>query len=152
MRNGFQSAFDLLNGLDLAYRRLDSRAERHVGGGMDGAHGLLHGARGLYPMLEVRETENGWRLRGDVPGLDPARLTVTVDGQELILEATAEPAREGWTQRLSERRGGAFRRVVRFPSRLDPAGVSAAARDGVVEIEVAKREQEPSVRIEVKAG
>ena len=110
-------------------------------------------ATASFPVLNVGTTPTSVEIQALAPGLDPARLEITVDRGLLIVagERTSEVPASGErsTVYAQERFSGGFRRVVSLPEDADPGRIDAAYRDGVLRISVAKRESSLPRRIEV---
>jgi HSP20 family protein len=87
------------------------------------------------------------------PGLEAASLDVSVDRGLLVIagerKSQVPQDRDSTSVYAQERFTGPFRRVVNLPEDADPARVSAAYRDGILRITVAKRESSRPRRIEV---
>lgn len=107
-----------------------------------------------HPPVEVFERDGDVVVRADVPGLAPANLDVRVEPESVTIrgEVRAEEQREEGGFFRSERRYGAFRRVVPLPARVEPARARATYRQGVLEV-VAPRlpdDQGSGRRVEVR--
>jgi HSP20 family protein len=106
-----------------------------------------------FPVLNVGTTPASVEIQALAPGLDPARLEITVDRGLLVIagERASELPAQGERTSIyaNERFTGRFRRVVSLPEDADPARVDASYRDGVLRISVAKRESSLPRRIEV---
>ena len=72
---------------------------------------------------------------------------LTIDGER---KPTLPKGDDQTTLHLNERFDGRFRRVVSLPDDIDPTGVSAAYRDGVLHVSVKRRESAQPRRIEVQ--
>jgi HSP20 family molecular chaperone IbpA len=95
------------------------------------------------------------RVVAFAPGLDPASIAVDLDRGVLSLSgerAPVLPARsdEKTALHLNERFAGRFRRVVSLPDDIDPQGVTATYREGVLRITVPRRAAPQPRRIEVQ--
>ena len=104
--------------------------------------------------LEVRESNEHYLVRAEVPGLDPKDLDIQLQGEVLVLsgEKREEARDEREACSYSERRFGAFRRVVRLPMAVDPERVSAEHKNGVVTIRLEKTAAAKPKRITVTGG
>ena len=106
-----------------------------------------------FPVLNVGTTPASVEIQALAPGLDPARLEITVDRGLLVIAgeraSDLPPQGERTSVYANERFTGRFRRVVSLPEDADPARVDASYRDGVLRISVAKRESSLPRRIEV---
>lgn len=109
--------------------------------------------RGGFPALNVGGTPQAVELYVFAPGLEPATIEVNLQRGVLTIagERTADlPTREQKAAvHINERFAGRFRRVVSLPDDVDPSGVSAAYRDGVLHITLKRRETAQPRRIDV---
>lgn len=139
---------DMFAEVDGLVRRMDAMSHA-ASRGLDGRHGLTHGAAHLVPQVAVDEREDAFVLTADVPGLTADALSVTFeDGTLTVRGQVAAPGDDstdvvhdddGWRMVRGERRGTRFERALRFRTAVDGEGVTAALTDGVLRIEVPKR-------------
>jgi HSP20 family protein len=106
-----------------------------------------------FPVLNVGSTPAAVEVQALAPGLDPAKLELTVDRGLLVIagerQSELPPPGERTSVYARERFTGKFRRVVSLPEDADPARVDASYRDGVLRVSVARRESTQPRRIEV---
>ena len=111
-------------------------------------------SRGAFPAVNVGTTEEAIEIYAFAPGIDPAKIEVSVDKGLLTLagERMADTPKE--SDKVSvyarERFAGAFKRVVSLPEDADSAKVDASYRNGVLRIVIPKREASRPRRIEIK--
>ena len=109
--------------------------------------------RGGFPALNVGGTPQSVELYAFVPGMDPASIEVNLERGVLTISgerAADVPARDGKAAvHINERFAGRFRRVVSLPDDLDPNGVSAEYRDGVLHISLKRHEAAQPRRIAI---
>lgn len=146
MRPMFRSSADLFAELNRMQTLLDqvfptSRSSIRSAGGA------------AFPVLNVGTTPSSVEVQALAPGLDPAKLDISVDRGLLIIAGERKgelpPEGERTSVYANERFTGPFRRVVSLPEDADPARVDAKYRDGVLRISIAKRESSLPRRIEV---
>jgi HSP20 family protein len=110
--------------------------------------------RGGYPALNVGSTPGSVEIYAFAPGVDPAAVEINLDRGVLTIDGERKPTLpagdEKTTLHLNERFDGRFRRVVSLPDDIDPAGVTADYRDGVLHVSVKRRESAQPRRIEVQ--
>ena len=110
--------------------------------------------RGAFPAINMGVTADAVEIYAFAPGLDPAKLEISVDRGLLTLageRASTLPAEDDKTTvYANERFSGQFKRVVSLPEDADAAKVEASYRDGVLRITVPKREASKPRRIEIK--
>lgn len=106
------------------------------------------------PALDVEETEDGFVLHVELPGV--AADAVEVSLEENVLTVEGERAfygdREADSFRRVERSFGRFHRAIRLPDRVDGQRVTATHADGVLTIDVPKAEEAKPRRIAVTTG
>lgn len=111
--------------------------------------------RGGFPAVNVGGTKQSVELYAFAPGLDAASIEVnlergvlTISGERASLLPTQD---EKTVVHINERFAGAFHRVVSLPEDdVDPSGVTATYRDGVLHISVKRREQVQPRRISIQ--
>jgi len=130
------------------------RLQREVHSAFDLSPSIRGVGRGGYPALNVGSTPASVEVYAFAPGLEPASIDVNLDRGVLSIAGERKAtgtrgAEEKVTQHIDERFVGRFRRVVSLPEDIDPAGVSAEYRDGVLRISVKRREAAQPRRIDV---
>ena len=130
------------------------RLQREVQGAFDVSPSIRGLARGGYPALNVGSTPASVEIYAFAPGLEPASIDVNLDRGVLSIAGERkgrEGARDDKTSlHIEERFAGRFRRVVSLPEDIEPGGVSAEYRDGVLHVSVKRREAAQPRRISVQ--
>ena len=110
--------------------------------------------RGGFPALNVGGTPQSVEIFAFAPGLDPATVEVNLDRGVLTIagerQANLPSGDEKAAVHINERFSGRFRRVVSLSEDVDPNGVSADYRDGVLHISAKRRESAQPRRINVQ--
>ena len=106
------------------------------------------------PALDVEETEDGFVLHVELPGVPTDAVEVSLEENVLTIEGERRfyEDREADGFRRVERAFGRFHRAIRLPDRVNGDQVSATHRDGVLTIDVPKAEEAKPRRITVTAG
>ena len=112
--------------------------------------------RGGYPALNVGSTPASIEVYAFAPGIDPKSIEVNLDRGVLTLSGERRDTLPGADLRdgkaalhINERFSGRFRRVVSLPDDIDPNGVTATYRDGVLQVSIKRKESAQPRRIEV---
>ncbi len=129
------------------------RLQREVQGLFEYAPSIRGQGRGGYPALNVGSTPSSVEVYAFAPGVDPAGIDVNLDRGVLTISGERKPRASGdekTTVHMDERFSGRFRRVVNLPEDIDPSGVSADYRDGVLHVSIARRAAAQPRRIEVR--
>jgi len=94
------------------------------------------------PPVDICETDDALVIVAELPGVKQEDVQVTVLDGTLTLrgERKVEPVGEAEAVLRRERATGPFVRHVLLPTSVDPTGVTATYRDGVLTIRVPKKE------------
>jgi len=107
----------------------------------------------VVPPVDVYEDEAGITLLADVPGVSRDRLGVRVDGENLVLEATATTVQpEGMQLVYGEAQFPSYRREFTLSRELDASRIEASLKDGVLRLAIPKLEEAKPRRIQVRVG
>lgn len=132
--------------------------------------------RGGFPALNMGTTQQSVELFAFAPGLDPSSIDVNLDRGLLTIAgqrkvslpdgsgdgAQSEGGDNGGGQRqqqqqqratvhINERFSGSFSRAISLPDDVDPEGVSADYKNGVLHVSVKRKESAKPRRISVNA-
>jgi HSP20 family protein len=107
------------------------------------------------PAADVRETQGGYVIELELPGVDPAAVEVTAEhgllsvrGEKRGTLADGQPARV----HLNERVHGRFVRTFRLPKGFDEAAITAEFDHGVLRVRLPKEALPQPRRIVVNVG
>jgi len=111
------------------------------------------------PAAEVRDTETGYRICLELPGVERSSIDVKATDRSLVIsaerrapEAAADAeAPEAANPLLSEFRYGTWSRSFRFPSGIEREGITAHYRDGLLTVTAPKAQTMTSVTVQVEA-
>ncbi len=104
------------------------------------------------PAVDIRETEKGWEMEVDLPGLSEKDIEVKLDNNLLTIssrkEESHEEKRNGYL--LRERKNASFSRSFVLPEEVDRQKIEADFRNGVLKIGFQKTPAAQPKVIEVK--
>ncbi|WDL97066.1 Hsp20/alpha crystallin family protein [Alicyclobacillus sp. ALC3] len=107
-----------------------------------GAGAGTAGSAGSFPPVDVYETDREVFVICDVPGIErPSGIRVSVETDRVVLRGEIknhQGNRSGVAASLSERRTGAFERVVDLPAAVDRTKSRAVYKDGQLELRLPK--------------
>jgi HSP20 family protein len=108
----------------------------------------------VVPPVDVFENENAITLLADLPGVPKDQLNLRVDGETLVIEATATGSSAPQDMELvyGELQCASYRRQFTLSRELDASRIEAQLRDGVLRLTIPKAEEARPRRIEVQAG
>ena len=105
----------------------------------------------LRPQVDVFEDANGITLHADMPGVSRDRLQLQVDGDNLTIEGEAEiQMPKGMEAIYADVRSTHYRRSFTLSQELETNKIEANLKDGVLMVNIPKREETRPRRIEVK--
>ncbi len=115
-----------------------------------GGEGLQSAA--WSPVVDIEESGEAYTIRAELPGLSKEKMKVTVENGVLTLsgERDLEHRVETKTFHRVERSHGTFTRSFTLPDDVDSESVAANFKDGLLEIQIAKREEALPKSIEVR--
>ncbi len=95
------------------------------------------------PSMDVYETDNSIIIEVSAPGMNSEDLSVSVKGNFLRARGSRKKEKEnddkGYYRKEIKR--GSFERVVRLPTNIKEDDVEATYEEGVLKIEIPKREE-----------
>ncbi len=102
--------------------------------------------RDFAPRVDIRETDEEYRVTAELPGLEEKDFEVTLDGDILTIKGEKKVEREekgeGFTHVETSR--GSFSRSFQLPIEVDPDAVKAAYKNGVLTVTLPKPPQAES--------
>lgn len=106
----------------------------------------------LVPPVDIIEDGDGITVRADLPGVSRENLSIGVDGDTLTVEATVSLGESAHVQPVyAEVRTAQYKRSFVLSRDLDTEKINASIRNGVLTLQVPKREQAKPRRIEIRA-
>ncbi len=103
--------------------------------------------------LDVSEETDKYVVEASLPGVKPADVEVSVQGNTLTISGTFNQARqEGRNYLLRERSRGKFARALTLPAEVEAGKVEARFADGILQLTLPKAPQYQARKIAVKAG
>ncbi|MFC6674248.1 Hsp20/alpha crystallin family protein [Marinobacterium aestuariivivens] len=137
---------DLFGQLERMRREMDQ-----LFGDGNGASGIRSVAAGTFPAINVGGSPEQVDVYVFAPGIDPKQVDISLQQNLLTVSgerSVSHPESAQFYRR--ERFNGKFRRVLSLPEDVDPDRVTARYRDGVLHIQVQRREELKPRRIEVQ--
>ena len=136
----FPDPFDALSSLQQA---LDTfRSSSWLASGPSGG--------GTYPPMNVFRKGDDFVIITEVPGVKKSDLDIQVKGNTIRLSGTKSvvyPEKAGIHRR--ERLAGRFDRVATLPVQIDPDGVKAECRDGILALYLPRAERDKPKTIQI---
>lgn len=130
------------------------RLQRELTQSFDPGSSIRGFGRGGFPALNIGSTPESVEIYAYAPGLAPDSLEVNLERGVLSIAGEREASLPGdddkATVHINERFAGRFRRATSLPEDLDPDGVTANYRDGVVHISIKRRESAQPRRITIQ--
>jgi len=109
-------------------------------------------ASAFSPAFEVKETNDAFVLKADLPGVSEPDLDIAVHNNVLSVSGSrqADERQEGETYALYERQFGSFSRSFSLPDIADGERIDANLTSGVLTLTIAKKAEAKPRKIAVK--
>jgi HSP20 family protein len=103
------------------------------------------------PAVDVYETPDGVAIKAELPGISRENVSVELKGNVLTItgERPADNAAAGKDYYRQERCFGSFHRSFTLRDVIDPEKIKAKIKDGILEIEIIRPEEEQPRHIKV---
>ncbi len=105
------------------------------------------------PRIDVVETENGYQVEADLPGVTKNDVKVSVDGQRVTIEAEVRretERKEGQTVMHAERVVRKYTRSFELPQEVDDSQAIAKLEHGVLTLTLPKKQASQSRRLPIQ--
>jgi HSP20 family protein len=102
------------------------------------------------PASDIYETESGYLIAIDLPGIDRNALEIDMDDNRLVVKGTRAVTES--KQHRSERPRGKFLRTYSVPGSVEHAKIAAEYKDGVLQISLPKRTEQKPKKINIKVS
>ena len=108
------------------------------------------------PPVDIHEYHDRFEIYVDLPGVDPSKVELTLDGGILTLsgdrsDEAADKGGNGVQYQRTERTHGHFYRRFVLPDTADSQGVNAAGKNGVLTVTIAKHAKALPRKIQISA-
>lgn len=118
--------------------------------------GMRRGARGMdwTPLADISETDKEYLIKADLPEVKKEDVRISLENG--VITVAGERRREKELKEENEIRVesfyGTFSRSFALPDDIDPAGIQAESKDGVLRVRIPKKvpTQRKPISIEVK--
>ena len=106
------------------------------------------------PLLDVVDNKDGILLKVEIPGVKQEDISISVEDNTLTVKGERKQESQMNEEGCSrfERSYGAFQRSVLLPPTVDADRVKATYKDGVLEIQLPKKEEAKPKTIRVEVG
>jgi len=132
-------------------RQLEHQLDELMSGGTAWSGGIRSLPPGTFPAINVASTSDGLVVYVFAPGVEPKSLDIQLQQNVLSISGKRDvPVEKAATYYRQERFSGEFRRVLTLPDDMDPDKVEAVCRDGIVIINVKRRESAKPRQISVQ--
>lgn len=106
-----------------------------------GPSGSFQGTRGVYPPVNLFETDEGYVLTAELAGVAPESVDVSIEGSTVTLSGERKieyAASDGTAIHRRERQSGTFRRGFELPTEIDVDQAKATHKNGVLTLTLPK--------------
>jgi HSP20 family protein len=131
----------------------DRMAERFFGDRFGSLIGDWPAVSARKAMTDIRETDQGYVLSADLPGIPKEEIEINVSGNLLTLRAEhKEESGEEGQENGYRRQYRSFNQSFSLPSNVDPAKIEAHCENGLLEVWIPKTEKSQPRKIALQSG
>lgn len=96
---------------------------------------------GMTPRMDVKETDQGYEVHAEMPGVKKEDIKVNVDGNQVSISAQTQQESEEKRENMlcTERSWGQYYRSFTLPQAVDDAQAKAEYHDGILELTLPKK-------------
>ncbi len=104
-----------------------------------------------FPPVNITETENTYGIEVAAPGFDKADFNIKLDGDLLTLSAEKKQETKDETAKAIRREFSykSFKRSFTLDEKIDAANIAAKYENGVLKVELPKKEETKAVAKEI---
>ncbi len=107
----------------------------------------------IRPPVDIWEDQDGIILCADMPGVTKDRLSLRIDGNNLIIEGQVQfELPENVEALYADVRSSLYRRSFSLSAELEAGKIEAGLKDGVLTVRIPKRSELRRRKIEVKTA
>ena len=102
--------------------------------------------------MDVRETDNGYVVHSEVPGVKKENIDVAIEGNQVTITAEVKQdweKKDGDRMLRNERYFGNIYRSFTLPVELDESACEAKYENGVLELKLVKKAAAPGKRLAI---
>jgi len=103
----------------------------------------------LTPLSNILETQDGYVLEAEMPGVSKDGLEITVDNGELVIQGHRNSAVKSGQPLYRESRNLGYRRVFELDPSIDTTKIHAKMEQGVLKLTLPKAESVKPRKIQV---
>lgn len=111
-------------------------------------------ARNFVPALDVYQDKNNVIVETPIAGVDPAKVSISVDNDVLTIEGDSHKQSEVDEKNYyrKEVRYGSFHRAVALPTAVNGEKASASYTEGILKVVIPKEERakKKTIKVQVK--
>lgn len=109
---------------------------------------------GWNPSIDMVDRQDEVVLRADLPGMEQKDIDVTVQDGMITIRGERKEEREEKDKDFycCERTFGAFSRSLALPPSVEPEGVKATFKNGILEVHLPKTREAKGRKVEIKAA
>jgi HSP20 family protein len=105
----------------------------------------------MAPRMDVSETDQGYLVKADIPGVKKEDIKVNIDGNQVSISAKTQRESEQKSENMlcTERSWGQYYRSFSLPQAVDDTTAKAEYRDGVLELTLPKKAGGTSRKLDI---
>jgi HSP20 family protein len=114
----------------------------------------LASAFSRVPPVDIKEKDNEYVMEMELPGYDEKKINLSVDGGMITVESAKIDEKEKKDEDkylMRERTESSFSRSFHLPENADPENIKASFKNGLLTLEIKKRQEAQKKTIQIMA-
>jgi len=106
----------------------------------------------IAPQMDIMEKEDHFLAEIDLPGFDPNKISIEIEGDALIISGEKEISKDqkDGTYLRNERMSGSFYQRILFPSHAQLEKASCESKNGVLSLHIPKEKDSRRKSLQIK--
>jgi HSP20 family protein len=119
-----------------------------------GRTGVERSSGGVFPPLNITESENSLYVRAELPGVDVKEIDISATSDSITLrgERKIPQMSEETSYHQREREFGTFKRIINLPTKINTDKINASYKNGVLTVVLPKAEEVQPKQIKIKTS
>ena len=119
-----------------------------------GRTGVERSSGGVFPPLNITESENNLYVRAELPGVEAKEIDVSATADSITLrgERKVPQVSEEINYHQREREFGIFKRIINLPTKINTDKISASYKNGILTVVLPKAEEVQPKQIKIKTS
>ena len=119
-----------------------------------GRPGVERSYGGVFPPLNITDSEKNLYVRAELPGVDTKEIDISATADSITLrgERNVPQVSEEISYHQREREFGTFKRIINLPTKINTDKINASYKNGILTVVLPKAEEVQPKQIKIKTS